>query len=339
MHMADALLSPTVGLSFCGITGVAIVYAGRKVRGDIHNQKIALMGVLGAFIFAAQMINFSIPGTGSSGHLGGGLLLAILLGPCAALIVMASVLIIQSLFFADGGLLALGCNIFNLGIFPCVAAYPLCYRNWVRIESNPARRTAAILFSAVMALQLGSFSVVIQTFLSGKTELPFTSFLMAMQPIHLAIGLVEGLITAAVINFLRRTRPEILDMNRPSSEKKPYFGRVLVYLSVLTLMTAGIFSWFASDKPDGLEWSVKMISGKETLANSEIGRTAARIQDQTAFMPDYQFKTPGKMSVPSQHTGESWITANGSTSLSGILGTILTACLAFGLGILVRKRK
>ena len=89
------------------------------------------MGVAGAFVFAAQMLNFAIPGTGSSGHLGGALLLAILLGPEAAFLVMASILAVQALFFADGGLLALGCNIFNLGFFPAFVAYPLVYRRIV----------------------------------------------------------------------------------------------------------------------------------------------------------------------------------------------------------------
>ena len=115
MHMADALLSPTVGTVMLTATGLVAAYSARKVQNQLDDKKIPLMGVLGAFLFAAQMINFAIPGTGSSGHLGGGLLLAILLGPHAAFLTLASVLTIQALFFADGGLLALGCNIFNLG--------------------------------------------------------------------------------------------------------------------------------------------------------------------------------------------------------------------------------
>ena len=103
--------------------GVA-VYCAKKVREENDPAKIPLMGVLGAFIFAAQMLNFTIPGTGSSGHLGGGLILAILLGPDAAFLTIASVLTVQALFFADGGLLALGCNIFNMGVFPSVRRVP-----------------------------------------------------------------------------------------------------------------------------------------------------------------------------------------------------------------------
>ena len=127
MHMADALLSPAVGGTMWVATAGTIAYCAKKVQRDLDDRKIPLMGVLGAFIFAAQMINFTIPGTGSSGHLGGGLLVAILLGPSAAFLTIASVLTVQALFFADGGLLALGCNLFNLGVIPAFVAYPLAY--------------------------------------------------------------------------------------------------------------------------------------------------------------------------------------------------------------------
>jgi cobalt/nickel transport system permease protein len=128
MHMADALVSPAVGGVFWAAAAGTIAFCSARVRKGLDDRKVPLMGVLGAFVFAAQMINFTIPATGSSGHLGGGLLLAILLGPSAAYLTIASVLMIQSLFFADGGLLALGCNIFNLGVFPAFIAYPLIYK-------------------------------------------------------------------------------------------------------------------------------------------------------------------------------------------------------------------
>ena len=125
MHMADALISPAVGGTMWAASAAAIGWSARRLRREeagagTAGDRTALMGVLGAFVFAAQMINISIPATGSSGHLGGGILLAALLGPWAALPVIASVLIVQALFFADGGLLALGCNIVNLGVIPCL---------------------------------------------------------------------------------------------------------------------------------------------------------------------------------------------------------------------------
>src|SRR5512146_1590325 len=101
MHMADALISPAVGGTMWAASAGTIAYCAKKVRSDLDDRNVPLMGVLGAFLFAAQMINFSIPATGSSGHLGGGLLLTVLLGPYAAYLTIASVLVVQALFFAD----------------------------------------------------------------------------------------------------------------------------------------------------------------------------------------------------------------------------------------------
>jgi cobalt/nickel transport system permease protein len=127
MHMAEALLSPALGVAKWIASGATLAGCSRRVRADGRDYLVPLMGVLGAFVFAAQMVNFTIPGTGSSGHIGDELLLAILLGPAAAFVAIASVLTVHALFFADGGLLALGANIFNLGVFPCFIAFPWVY--------------------------------------------------------------------------------------------------------------------------------------------------------------------------------------------------------------------
>jgi cobalt/nickel transport system permease protein len=198
MHMADALLSPEVGGSMWAASGAVLAWSAKKINSEMDSRKIPLMGVLGAFIFAAQMINFAIPGTGSSGHLGGGMILAALLGPPAGFLVMASILTVQALFFADGGILALGCNIFNLGFFPCFVAYPLIFRVIAGNKLSHGRIAAASIISAIIALQLGSLFVVLETVLSGVSELTFRSFITVMQPIHLAIGFIEGVVTSIV---------------------------------------------------------------------------------------------------------------------------------------------
>src|SRR5674476_993267 len=209
--MADALISPAVGGVLWGATAVTVAYSARKVRNELDESKIPLMGVAGAFVFAAQMLNFAIPGTGSSGHLGGALILAILLGPEAAFLVIASVLAVQALFFADGGLLALGCNIFNLGFFPAFIAYPLIYQKLVGERPTQGRILLGAMAAAILSLQMGAFGVVMETWFSGISELPFTTFVLMMQPIHLAIGIVEGLVTATVGAFVWKARPEILE--------------------------------------------------------------------------------------------------------------------------------
>ncbi len=212
MHMADALLSPGVGGIMYGASAAGLAWSAYKLKKEgMQEQKLPLMAVSGAFVFAAQMINFSIPGTGSSGHIGGGILLAGLLGGTAALPVIAAVLLIQCLFFADGGLLAYGANLFNMGVIPCLFIWQVIYRNILDRKITPGRIWIASLLSAVFSLQLGAFGVVLETLASGVTELPFFTFIGLMQPIHLAIGIVEGCITAAVLTFVWQMRPQLLE--------------------------------------------------------------------------------------------------------------------------------
>ncbi|HYE68582.1 MAG TPA: energy-coupling factor ABC transporter permease, partial [Anaerovoracaceae bacterium] len=194
--MADALITPVVGGVLMAASAGAIGSSVKKVKEELDDKKVPLMGVMGAFVFAGQMINFTIPATGSSGHIGGGILLAALLGPYAAFLVLSAVIIIQALFFADGGLLALGCNIINMGFFACFVAYPLLYKQIIKKTFTPKRITIGAILAVVAGLQLGAFSVVLETLISGVTELPFVSFLLLMQPIHLVIGLIEGIATA-----------------------------------------------------------------------------------------------------------------------------------------------
>ncbi|NMA37698.1 MAG: energy-coupling factor ABC transporter permease, partial [Papillibacter sp.] len=151
MHMADALLSPAVGGTMLAASAAAVAYSAVKVKKDeLNDKKLPVMAVAGAFVFAAQMINFTIPGTGSSGHIGGGMLLCALLGGAPALLSLAAVLIIQCLFFADGGLLALGSNIFNIGVIPCLIVYPLIYKPIVRKKLSIGRISAAAVISTVI---------------------------------------------------------------------------------------------------------------------------------------------------------------------------------------------
>jgi cobalt/nickel transport system permease protein len=357
MHMADALLSPAVGGAMWAASAGTIAYCSGKVRKEIDDSKIPLMGVLGAFIFAAQMINFSIPVTGSSGHLGGGLILSILLGPYAAFLTIASVLVVQALFFADGGLLALGCNIFNLGFFPAFIAYPMIYKKIIGRQPTATKISLASMLAAVIGLQLGAFGVVLETVSSGISSLPFSTFVAMMQPIHLAIGVVEGLVTASVVSFVYKARPEIM---QSALEARPIgefpVRTVLVSFLVAALLTGGIVSWFASENPDGLEWSIKKMTGKEELESAKDGLhgALASIQEKVAFLPDYSFKKPeaakkeeeAKPAVASAshaapEANKEEPKKGGSklgTSLSGVLGGIITLAFAGIIGFILKKR-
>lgn len=338
MHMADALISPVVGGTMIAVSSGTLGYCAKKVKDNIDNKKIPLMAVLGAFVFAAQMINFTIPGTGSSGHLGGGLILAVLLGPYAGFLTISSVLVIQAFFFADGGLLALGCNIFNMGIFPCFIAYPLIYKILKRDNLVSGKSILAVVLASVLSLQLGAFSVVMETLISGITELNFAKFIILMQPIHLGIGIVEGFITYAVITFVWKARPEIFIEETESEKNKLSFGKIITIFIILTALTGGIVSWFASSNPDGLEWSVFHTTGSEELENPEDGiyDTAGNIQDKTALLPDYQFKSIED--TEAQETG-SWPDINWGTSVSGILGGVFTFILIIITALIIRLFK
>lgn len=308
MHMADALISPAVGATLWAASGATLAWCSRRLRRSNQEQLVPLMGVLGAFVFAAQMINFTIPATGSSGHLGGGLLLAILLGPHAALVAIASVLTVQALFFADGGLLALGTNICNLGLFPCYVGYLLVYRPLLGADPlacSPRRVGFATVLAAVVGLQLGALGVVLETLLSGISSLPAVTFLLLMQPIHLAIGLVEGLATAALVLFIRRARPDLFSTAVAAPPLKPLIAAVCLAAA----LTAGVGSWFASTQPDGLEWSIAHVSGSANLQD------AKDIIDAGA-----------------------WPAVDPGASLEGMIGAATTLGLVMGIGYLLRRR-
>lgn len=286
MHMADALVAPAVAATMYAASTVATGYSIKKVTLQDDIKKVPMMGVMGAFVFAAQMINFTIPGTGSSGHIVGGLLLAAVLGPYAGFITMVGVLLVQCLLFADGGILALGCNIWNMAFFFCIFGYFCVYRPILKKGFSRPKLILASVLGCVLSLQLASLGVVIETSLSGITELPFGLFLAAMQPIQLAIGLIEGLVTAAVLIFIYDKRPELL--NAESSVNKMSTKKILaIFSGVAVFLVAGL-SWFASSNPDGLEWSIEKIAGALNIEKTGgIYDAAGQVQGITAIFPDY----------------------------------------------------
>ena len=355
--MSDALLSPAIGMAFNAVSAGALVFSAAKAKKDELSEKnIPLMGIAGALVFAGQMINFAIPGTGSSGHIGGGILLAGLLGGFPAFLSITAVLIIQCLFFADGGLLALGCNIFNLGAIPCLVVYPLLFRPLIKKEVGYRRLSLASVVSVVAGLELGAFCVVLQTSASGITQLPFGVFLTFMLPIHLAIGVVEGIVTAGILCFVFKMRPEILEGAKSGSRigSGAPVKKVLAILAVLTVVAGGVFSIFASANPDGLEWAIGKTEGTadmdaisgaqtsgadtETVNGAHAGGAdtdtisgvhagAAAVQNELAFLPDYGFDGTYEDSGPL------------GASASGIIGAAITFVLAGATGFILSIRK
>lgn len=323
MHMADALVSPAVGGVMTAVSAGILAYSTAKMKKDFDPARVPLTGVMGAFVFAAQMINFALPGTGSSGHIGGAVLLAALLGPYAAFSVLACVLFIQAFLFADGGLLAFGCNLFNMGFFGCFITYPLIFRPLIRKKASAARVMTASVLSCIVSLQLGAFCVVLETLCSGITELPFAAFALLMQPIHLAIGAVEGVLTGLLLIFLYQARPELTDAaaRLPTLSVKAVAGT----LAIGAFVIGGGLSLLASEKPDGLEWSMERTAGTAELSGkSAVHERAAHLQEKSALLPDY---------------GHEKLSDAAGTSAAGTAGSAAVLLLAGGLAFLLKPGK
>ena len=323
MHMADALIVPAVAGTMYVASTIAAGVSVREVKLENNPKKIPVMGVMGAFVFATQMINFTIPGTGSSGHLCGGMMLSAILGPFAGFLTMIGVLLVQCLFFADGGLLALGCNVWNMAFYGCFVGALLIWRPMMKKGASRTKIIAASLIGCILTLQMGALSVCLETFASGITELPFTVFLATMQPIHLAIGAVEGLITAAVLVFIYEARPEMLwGVSESDLEGKFTWKKTILTLAVFAAAIGGILSLFASSFPDGLEWSMEKVAGTSELeANGAVYDFFAKIQQTTSFLPDYALKNSDSAA---------------GTSLSGIVGALIVVALCVGAAYLLK---
>ena len=348
MHMADALISPAVGIAgWAGAAAVAAYAAAKLKKSATLEKTVPMMGVLGAFVFAAQMINFTIPGTGSSGHLGGGLLLSILLGPHAAFLALTSVLTVQALFFADGGLLALGCNILNIAAISCYLVYPLIFKPLAGQNNSGTRRWLTMVLAAVINGALGAFGVVLETTTSGISELPFGHFVALMIPIHLAIGVVEGLVTLTVTGFIGKARPELLDGSTQSAASAPggFAGYRGVFFGLLlaTALVGGVLSWVASSNPDGLEWAMGKVTGTAEIhgaSDAGLHQSLGEVQKSTSFMPDYDFKKAEKPDNAEGHSvkEESTSVVQPGTTVAGIVGAGITMLAAGLIGWVLRRR-
>jgi cobalt/nickel transport system permease protein len=226
---------------------VLIAYALRQTKGQLGERQVPLMGILAAFIFAAQAINFPVA-AGTSGHLLGGALAAIVMGPWAAALIMTAVVAVQGLLFQDGGLLVMGWNILNMGVLTSFAGYTV-YRLLVRLTGERMRARLLAAFAAGwISVEVGAAATAVELALSNTSPLQFA--LPAMVAVHALIGLGEGLITTGAISLLLIARPEILRLG----DHAPGRGRAsLIALGLGAALVLAFLSPFASPQPDGLE--------------------------------------------------------------------------------------
>lgn len=259
MHIPDGFLSVTISILCWVFSGATLTLAISKTNKSLGERQIPLMGVMAAFIFAAQMINFPVAG-GTSGHLLGGALAAIVLGPWAAMLVMTAVIAVQGLLFQDGGMLVMGANILNMGLLTAAVGYGL-YRSV--LGSNQKMKLIVAGVAAWLSVMTGALATSLQLWLSGTAHLNIV--IPAMLAVHTLIGIGEALITVAALAFIFRTRPDLLDEKSASAQG----SRGWVFAGVLITLAVVLLSPLASTNPDGLN-RVAMDLG--FIANAKTGR-------------------------------------------------------------------
>jgi cobalt/nickel transport system permease protein len=329
MHMANELLSVPVAAGTCAIAAGGLGLICRAAKKVITSEKLALMGVLGAFVFAAQMVNFQLPAMpGTSGHIVGAVLLAVILGPHLGAIVISSVVIIQCLIFQDGGLLALGCNIINMGLVPAYIGYYI-YTSIAALRDGGLLNLAAGVLACVFALEAGAVLVVIESALSGVLIVPFSTFLMTMTGVHLLVGLIEGLITTAVLAYIRQVRADIITACPAGRVRlsRPIF--LITLLIAVIIIGAGI-SLLASEMPDGLEWSYADRPNQpefEPIVSNrrDVIAAADKLQDRFSLMPDYT-----RRSAAGESVSAAW------TSFAAVFGSLVTMLFIWLAAVLIK---
>jgi cobalt/nickel transport system permease protein len=310
MHIPDGFLDAKTILAASALSVASVGYALKQATRALPPRRVPLMGLAAAFVFAAQMINFPVFG-GTSGHLVGSVLVAVLLGPSAAVVVMTAVLIVQCLLFGDGGLLSLGANVFNMAILATMGGYGI-----FKIVRWRARGPAGLILAAAFA---GWCSTVLASVAcAGQLALSHTAAwnvtFPAMFHIHMVIGVGEGLITGLVLSAILKVRPELLE-NTPSAGHSSVRGPFLVYGLVLVAGLVVFIAPFASPWPDGLDRVAQTLGFAQKAHESGVLPTP---------LTDYQIPGGGS--------------AGWSTATAGMIGTVVAFVLAWVLArVLTRK--
>ncbi len=306
MHIPDGFLTGKVATAAAVLSAGGVAMAVRNTRVRFPQRKIPLMGLSAAFIFAAQMLNFPVAG-GTSGHMVGGVLASVLLGPSAAILVLTSVLIVQCFVFADGGILALGANIFNMGIVSSVGGFFL-YEAVRRVMPGQRGKLVAVAFSSWCATVLAAIVCAGELSLSGTVRWPVA--FAAMANVHMLIGIGEAIFTTLVVFAVSQTRADLLD--DVSTDATQNFGRMdfVVYGVLIAIGVAAFIGPFACPWPDGLDH----------VANA-LGFSGHEAATRLIGPPMADYKLPGISS------------ASVATALAGVVGTVV----AFALGLVLAR--
>lgn len=306
MHIPDGFLSVAVSIVLWVLTVIAVAISLRRVSADLDERRVPMMGVLAAAIFAGQMLNFTVAG-GTSGHLMGAAIATILLGPWAAILVMTTVVGIQALVFQDGGLLALGGNIFNMGVIGVLVSYTV-YRAVQKIAGGQKWVLYVGGFSAAwLSIFIAALAVGLQLALSGIS--PANIAIPAMGGIHALIGIGEGLITVGALVFIYASRRDLIE----AGEKQQTGGAIVWFAGLAIAIALAIASPLASSNPDGLEWVAE-----------EKGFLDAAQGPLYEIIPDYVFPGVSNEAV--------------ATIIAGIIGVLIVFGVAAGVAYSRKKR-
>jgi cobalt/nickel transport system permease protein len=302
LHIPDGFLSPLVSAVGWVLALIMIGIALRQTRNQLGERQIPMMGIMGAFIFAAQAINFPVA-AGTSGHLMGGALAAIVMGPWAGTLIMTAVVSVQSLLFQDGGLLVMGWNILNMGVFTAFTGYAM-YKLVRRIfGDHPAAVVAGGFAGAWLSVEVGSIATAFELASSGTA--PLSLALPAMAGVHALIGLGEAIITSAALRLLQVSRPQALVVGETAPGRR---GATFVVAALGVSIVVALFSPLASTNPDGLEYVAQQQGFLEHASESPL-----------SFLTDYTIPSIGN---------PVW-----TTIIAVALGTVIV----FGVALLVGR--
>jgi cobalt/nickel transport system permease protein len=303
LHIPDGFLNLVISLIFWALTVASVSVAISKTNKALGEKQVPLMGIMAAFIFAAQMLNFPVAG-GTSGHFLGGALAAIVLGPWAGILVLTAVIALQALLFQDGGLLVMGANIFNMGILTAMIGFGL-YRSV--LNANKTTRMAVAGLAAWLSTMASALITALQLWLSGTSTLQIV--IPSMLGVHALIGIGEAIITVAALGFILQARPDLLE-SKSMAEKG---GKGWIYAGVVISILAVLISPFASGDPDGLE-----------RVAEDIGFLDRGIDAPYQILPDYTVPFLGETAL--------------STVVAGIVGAMVALGFMILLGSLLKKK-
>jgi cobalt/nickel transport system permease protein len=313
MHIPDGFLDTRTIVATSAFSFAAVARALRSAQRHMPPRMIPLMGLSAAFIFVAQMLNCPVAG-GTSGHLIGAVLVSVLLGPGAGILVMTIVLVVQCLIFADGGVLALGANIFNMAVVASVTGY-FTYRFLSSFIPGMFGRLVGVAFGSWASTVLASLCCTGEIAWSGTVS--WSLGFPAMTGIHMLIGIGEGLITTLMVSAIAATRPDLLINDaRPRGAAAPRpLADFLVYGVLITVGLVLFVTPFASAWPDGLE------------------KVAATFGFESRALPDAIIRSPiAGYSVPGIGS------LSTATAVAGILGAAAVFALSFLLAKLLSAR-